>query len=144
MTDCDPYNSSAVFVTMRTHLAAVALASLLALSATAQSPAATPIGTWRGTSVCLVHPSPCHDEVVVYRITNTKSPDSAAIDAKKIVGGEEQDMGLLACRLLPAGLTCALPQAVWLFSVRGDSLVGELRRRDNTKFRDVRAIRAPN
>jgi hypothetical protein len=134
---------------MKTHLAAVAVASLFALAASAQSPAqqqaaATPVGIWRGTSVCLVRPSSCNDEVVVYRITHTKSPDSVAVDARKIVRGEEQEMGVLTCRLMPpTGLTCALPQGVWHFSARNDSLVGELRLRDNTKFRDVRAIRAP-
>ena len=134
---------------MNTHLAAVAVASLFALAASAQSPAqqqaaATPAGIWRGTSVCLVRPSSCNDEVVVYRITHMKSPDSVAVDARKIVGGEEQEMGVLTCRLMPpTGLTCTMPQGVWHFSARNDSLVGELRLRDNTKFRHVRAIRAP-
>ena len=134
---------------MRTHLAAVAVASLLARAASAQSPAqqpaaATPVGTWRGTSLCLVRPSPCNDEVVVYRITHMKSSDSVAVDARKIVRGEEQEMGVLACRLMPpTGLTCTMPQGVWHFSARNDSLVGELRLRDNTKYRDVRTMRAP-
>src|SRR5882672_12688293 len=101
---------------MRTHLAAVAVASLFALAASAQSPAqqpaaATPVGIWRGTSVCLVRPSSCNDEVVVYRITLMRSPDSVAVDARKIVRGEEQEMGVLSCRLMPpTGLTCTIPQ----------------------------------
>ena len=134
---------------MKTHLAAAAVASLFALAANAQSPAqqpaaATPVGTWRGMSLCLVRPSSCNDEVVVYRITHTTSPDSVAMDARKIVRGEEQEMGVLTCRLVPpSGLTCTMPQGVWHFSARNDSLVGELRLRDNTKFRDVRTIRAP-
>jgi len=83
---------------MRTHLAAVAVASLFALAASAQSSAqqpaaATPVGIWRGTSLCLVRPSPCNDEVGVYRITHMKSPDSVAVDARKIVRGEEQEAG---------------------------------------------------
>ena len=111
-----------------------------------QQPAAvTTVGVWRGTSLCLVRPSACNDETVVYRITQLKTPDSLAIDARKIVRGEEEEMGVLACRLTaPNGqLTCTMPQGVWRFSVRGDSLVGELRLPDNTKFRDVRAERAP-
>ena len=51
----------------------VALIALVALShrAVAQQTtiAASAIGVWRGTSICLVRPSSCHDEVVVYRIT---------------------------------------------------------------------------
>jgi hypothetical protein len=48
----------------------VALIALVALSqrAVAQrtTAAASAIGVWRGTSICPVRPSPCHDEVVVY------------------------------------------------------------------------------
>ena len=128
----------------------VALASAVAGTAIAQSPVqppklATPVGTWRGTSVCLVRPSACNDEIVVYRITSMKAADSLAIDARKIVGGEEQEMGVLGCRVVPANgqVTCAIPQGVWHFRVRNDSLIGELRRLDNTRFRDVRTVRAP-
>ena len=105
----------------------------------------TPVGIWRGTSVCLVRPSACHDEIVVYRIAQTNAADSLRLDARKIVRGEEQEMGVLTCRFTsPTGsLTCAIPQGTWWFRVHNDSLVGELRLSDNTKFRDVRTIRAP-
>ena len=123
------------------HVAGVALASTLAHAATAQSPVdpqtpLTTVGTWRGASVCLVHPSACNDEIVVYRITPMKAADSIAIDARKIVRGEEQEMGVLGCRLVPTSgqLTCTLPQGVWHFRVRNDSLTGELRLLDNTRF----------
>ena len=135
---------------MRIRLTGLAVASLLARGAGAQSPpqqpvAMTPVGIWRGTSVCLVRPSACNDEIVVYRIARAKAADSLTVDARKIVRGEEQEMGVLTCRFTsPHGpLTCALPQGTWQFRVRNDSLVGELRLSDNTKFRDVRTIRAP-
>jgi hypothetical protein len=128
----------------------LAVASLLVQAAGAQSPsqqpaATTPVGIWRGTSVCLVRASACNDEIVVYRIAPTKAADSLTIDARKIVRGEEQEMGVLTCHFTsPNGpLTCALPQGSWQFSVRNDSLVGELRLSNTTKFRDVRTIRAP-
>jgi hypothetical protein len=35
-----------------------------------------------------------------------------------------------------------MQNGVWRFMVRGDSLVGELRLPDDTKFRDVRTARA--
>lgn len=134
---------------MRLRITAV-VASLLADSASAQSPSqqlapATPIGTWRGTSVCLVRPSPCNDETVVYRIARTKAADSVAIDARKIVRGEEQEMGVLTCHVAATNskLTCTMPQGVWHFSVRNDSLVGELRLPDSARYRDVRTKRAP-
>lgn len=127
----------------------LAVVSLLSRSADGQSPsrqlaATSPVGIWRGTSVCLVRPSACKDEIVVYRIAHTKAPDSLTVDARKIVRGEEEEMGVLTCHLTsPDGLlTCAMRQGTWQFRVRNDSLVGELRLSDNTKFRDVRTIRA--
>lgn len=139
-----------VFVTVKIRFAGLALASVLARGANAQSLshpplAATPFGVWRGTSVCLVRPSACNDEIVVYRITQMRTADSLAIDARKIVRGEEQQMGVLTCRFTSANgpLTCTMPQGTWQFRVRNDSLVGELRLPDNTKFRDVRTIRSP-
>jgi hypothetical protein len=134
---------------MEIQLIGVLVASLLARGASAQSAsqqptAVTPVGIWRGTSVCRVRRSPCNDEIVVYRITQMKAADSLALDARKIVRGEEQEMGVLACRLAPltGQVTCVMSQGRWHFSVRRDSLVGELRLRDNTKYRDVRATRA--
>jgi len=139
-----------VVVAMRNHFAVVALASVVARAGIAQSPAQppapkTPVGTWRGQSVCLVRPSACNDEIVVYRITPMKAADSVAIDARKIVGGKEQEMGVLSCDFVPRSgrVTCAIPQGVWQFTVRNDSLTGELRLPDNTRFRDVRTVRAP-
>ena len=135
---------------MRIHVAGVALAVALARTAIAQSPApsptsTTPVGTWRGTSVCLVRPSACNDEMVVYRITPMKAADSLAVDARKIVRGQEQDMGVLGCHLIGQSgqLTCTIPQGVWHFRVRNDSLTGELRLPDSTRFREVRTMRAP-
>jgi hypothetical protein len=68
------------------------------------------------------------------------------VDARKIVRGEEREMGVLTCRLVPPNgrLTCTMPQGVWHFSVRGDSLIGELGLQDNAKYRAVRGIRAPS
>lgn len=130
---------------MRTHVAAIALLGALAQSAIAQAPShGSPIGTWRGTSTCLVRPSSCNDEVVVYRITPLKAADSLSVAAFKIVHGEEQDMGTLGCVLTNADgqIRCAIPRGVWQFSIHGDSLTGELKLPNETKFRDVRATRA--
>ena len=101
-------------------------------------------GVWRGTSLCLVQPSACHDETVVYHIARMNSADSVSIDANKIVDGREENMGTLTCHFAApsAQLTCKFPRGVWLFTVRGDSLIGELKLPDNTKFRDVRAARS--
>ena len=130
-------------------ITALLVASVLARGAGAQSQsrrpaAATPVGVWRGTSVCLVRPSACNDEIVVYRIARTSAGDSLTLDARKIVRGKEEEMGVLTCRFTPptGTLTCAIPRGRWQFRVRNDSLVGELRLTDNTKFRDVKTIRS--
>ncbi|HUQ18222.1 MAG TPA: hypothetical protein VM099_01305 [Gemmatimonadaceae bacterium] len=130
------------------HFITVVLSLTFVQTVVAQTPsksptAATPIGTWRGTSTCLVRPSPCNDEIVIYRITPMKAADSAAMDARKIVRGEEQEMGVLDCQLLRQSgqLTCKLPRGTWQFRAYADSLTGELLLPDNTRFREVRAIR---
>ena len=131
-------------------LAAVSAAILPTRDASGQAAsrraaAQGPVETWRGTSKCLVRPSACNDEVVVYRIASTNSADSVTLDARKIVRGVEEEMAVLPCRFTtPTGtLTCVMPRGTWRFHVAGDSLVGELRLSDGTKFRDVRTARAP-
>lgn len=134
---------------MRFRIIAVVVGGVMASSASAQSrpqqaTGVTPLGVWRGTSLCLVHPSPCHDEIVVYRIAPMKAPDSVSVDARKIVRDEEQEMGVLSCRVIQQGtqVTCLIPHGTWYFRVRRDSLVGELLLPNKTKFRDVRTARA--
>src|SRR3982751_3388951 len=96
----------------------ITVASVVAHSAFAQAPAtgkpqpathnqAPAVGTWRGTSLCLVHPSACRDEVVVYRITRVGTGDSLSIDARKMVNGQEEEMGVIACGGAEQ-LTCAM------------------------------------
>jgi hypothetical protein len=125
---------------------AFAAACLLATAAFAQAPAAAsnPVGVWRGTSLCRVRPSPCKDEIVVYRLNRVNASDSLSIDARKIVNGKEVEMGVLGCRAAASGsqVTCTMANGVWHFTIRGDSLVGELRLPDNRKFRDVSAARS--
>jgi hypothetical protein len=118
---------------------------VLAHGADAQvpAPASNPVGVWRGTSLCRVRPSPCKDEIVVYRITRVNANDSLSIDARKIVNGQEEEMGVLGCRAGSGSqVTCTMSNGVWRFTIRGDSLVGELRLPDNRKFRDVATARS--
>ena len=75
----------------------IAVAILLAAAA------ADPIsGTWEGTSLCQVKPSPCHDEHVVYRVTRT-APERYKLDAYKIVSGKELFMGAIDLTFDSAG-----------------------------------------
>ncbi len=134
---------------MRIHLAVLVFVCTFARTAKAQAPvpasqAAAPLGTWRGTSTCVVRPSACNDEVVVYHITREDGRQTLALDGRKIVRGTEEAMGVLACEWTAAAaeLRCPIPSGVWRFRVNRDSLVGELRRADSTKVRDVRTVRA--
>jgi hypothetical protein len=119
--------------------------ALVARGACAQASTATlnPVGVWRGTSLCQMRPSPCKDEIIVYRITRVNASDSLSLDARKIVNGQEEEMGVLGCRIAAPGaqFTCTMPNGVWIFTIRGDSLVGELRLPNNTKYRDIRTAR---
>lgn len=133
---------------MKQHLGRVAtaaamLSSAFVVAASQPQPAPAAVGIWRGTSLCLVRPSACKDENVVYRITRIGAGDSLSIDAGKIVNGVEEQMGVLRCLFARAthDVTCRMPNGTWRFTVRGDSLVGELRVPDGTKFRDVRTAR---
>lgn len=126
------------------------LVALVALGVLARRGAAqavadgNPVGVWRGTSLCQVRPSPCNDEIVVDRITRAKGSDSLSMDARKIVRGREEEMGVLPCRFdaRSASFTCSLAKGVWRFAVRGDSLTGEAILSDGTRYREVRAARS--
>jgi hypothetical protein len=104
----------------------------------------SPVGTWRGTSLCLVRPSSCNDEIVVYRIAPANANDSLTMDARKIVKGREEEMGVLGCHFARAGaqVVCGMRNGEWRFDLHGDSLTGVLRLPNGTKFRDVRTARS--
>jgi hypothetical protein len=53
------------------------------------------IGTWKGTSLCQIKNSPCHDETVVYHISKNTGVDTFYINASKVVNGLEEEMGIL-------------------------------------------------
>ncbi|HEY6062544.1 MAG TPA: hypothetical protein VIV35_02985 [Chitinophagaceae bacterium] len=52
------------------------------------------IGTWKGTSICQIKPSACHDEIAVYHVSKGEKPGIYHIVANKIVNGKEEDMGV--------------------------------------------------
>ena len=138
------FDASTWLMSYRFACLAAIISSVVAHDMPAQAARPDPVGTWRGTSLCQVRPSACHDEIVVYRITRTPVRDSLALDGRRIVDGAEVEMGVLGCRLdaSSARLTCPIPNAMWQFTIRGDSLVGELRLSDGTKVRDVRTVRS--
>jgi hypothetical protein len=74
------------------------IAALTLFAAAAADPIA---GTWEGTSLCQVKPSPCHDEHVIYRVRSI-APRRYQFDAYKLVGGKESFMGTINLTFLPA------------------------------------------
>jgi len=52
------------------------------------------IGTWKGTSICQVRPSPCNDEIAAYHITKEIKPGIYHMVMNKVVNGKEEDMGV--------------------------------------------------
>jgi len=122
----------------------LALALLIAAPAHASETAID--GTWKGTSICQVKPSPCHDETVLYRIRQT-GPDSHRIRAYKIVDGKEDFMGELIGAYTSATTFRAQSvdrqhrTATWTFTLNGDHMSGRLTLEDGTLFRLIEADR---
>ena len=96
-------------------------------------------GTWRGTSTCVVKPSACNDERVVYHVA--AAGDAYTVVADKLVDGVEQDMGTITCRLAGARLTCPIEKGVFTFTIDGAHIHGTLDLTDRTRFREIDVTR---
>ena len=86
------------------------------------------IGTWKGSSICQIRNSPCHDETVVYHISKTAGNDTFYIQASKIVNGKEEDMGILPCLFdeKKNQLGSTAYKNIWSFQLKKDELEGGL------------------
>jgi hypothetical protein len=87
-------------------------------------------GEWRGRSLCVTTQRPaCTDETVIYRVKR-HAPGTEAFDiaAFKIVEGEEQFMGDLACNFEATRQQLICPQGAgaWRFRWDGRELLGVL------------------
>lgn len=103
------------------------------------SPKVSVAGTWEGSSLCTVPSSPCRDEHVVYRIKpEGDSPMKFAIDADKIVNGQEDFMGTIHCTYTAEKkeLFCDT-SGDWRFAVEGDAMTGTLHLKDGTLYRNI-------
>jgi hypothetical protein len=119
---------------MRHLLPCIALAACLGAPANANasgaSDVANAVGTWEGESICQVENSPCHDEHVVYEISE-ENGGRAKIEGYKIVNGEKQWMGTLLCDYRSAEhvLTCKPKEGEpsdWTFKIKDDAMSGML------------------
>ena len=96
------------------------------------------IGTWKGSSLCQVKDSPCHDEVVVYYITKGNTADSCIIKANKIVNGVEEEMGTLYFKFAKANneLSSDAVNGKWNFKLKDGKMEGTLYAR-NALYRKI-------
>jgi hypothetical protein len=90
-------------------------------------------GTWKGTSLCQVKNSPCHDEDVVYHISKGKTAGWYILLANKIVNGAEEEMGALdfVYDKIAGTLTCTMTNqnkksGVWRFFIKNNHINGTL------------------
>jgi hypothetical protein len=88
-------------------------------------------GTWKGTSICQVKNSPCHDEAAVCHVEKTANPLQYAFTMNKIVDGKEVVMGVLyyAYDSSMHTLLCndTTHHGLWQFTVTGDKMDGTAR-----------------
>jgi hypothetical protein len=90
------------------------------------------LGSWEGDSKCTVPNSPCHDEHVLFQITeDKKDPFQLNLDAYKVVEGAPDFMGTLTCHYesKTTALSCTSSNRDkddWEFHLIGDTMAGRL------------------
>ena len=113
------------------------IAAAILLGAATADPIA---GTWEGTSLCQVKPSPCQDEHVIYRVLRTAS-GRYKLDAYKVVGGRELFMGAIDLTFEPAlnrlqgTITGNRGASAVRLDLKANHLSGRLMLADGTLFR---------
>ena len=84
------------------------------------------IGIWKGTSICQIKNSPCHDEVVVYYISKAQGIDT-------IVNGKEEEMGIIGFKLDKKNnrLLSTDYNSLWTLTFKDKDLDGTLYQKGN-------------
>src|SRR4029077_16651364 len=98
------------------------------------------VGDWRGDSICVVHPSACHDEKALYHLKATPGSDHHySLDADKIVDGKPEFMGSMECSYATEkrSLTCSTPKLSVHLVLDGRSLNGTMNLSDGTLWRNI-------
>jgi hypothetical protein len=101
-------------------------------------------GAWKGTSICQVKNSPCHDESVVYYITKSSKPNTYTVQMNKIVNNAEEEMGSLdlsydTSKQTLTGTTKDRQQreAIWKFIINDNQITGTLMIEGNILYRKI-------
>ena len=99
----------------------------------------SPVGDWRGDSICQVRPSACHDEDSLYHVTKiADKPGHFSLQADKIVDGKPETMGTSECTYDAAKQTldCPLGRATVKFTVTDKTMDGVMLN-DKTVWRKI-------
>ena len=87
-------------------------------------------GVWKGTSLCQIKNSPCHDEIVVYHISKDSTDKSYQVIANKIVDGKEEYMGTIPFTYDDKQEVFVSVDSVrnarWEFKITGNAMKGTL------------------
>src|SRR5438094_987172 len=88
------------------------------------------IGTWKGTSICQVRSSPCHDEIAVYHISKGDKSNTFYFTMNKMVNGVEEEMGVLDYIYDSSNNTFTSidnkRKMIWTFKVKNETMEGTL------------------
>src|SRR5690242_20272619 len=103
------------------------------------------LGEWRGSSICQVRESSCHDEESVYHIARiAEKPNWFSVRGDKIVDGKPITMGTVECRYDSAKsvLTCDLSRGVLRVTIQTNRLEGTMTLPDGTLWRKINLTKA--
>lgn len=107
-----------------------------------KAPADPIAGTWRGSSLCQVKDSPCHDEMAVYHAKKL-NPNTYQFQMNKMVNGKEEEMGPLVftwnaqLKTLIGVNKSSRGTGTWRFQLEGNKMHGTLTIDDSTLFRII-------
>jgi len=125
------------------HLPLLLLPCFIGLSAVGQEKAdSDPVaGTWKGSSLCQVKDSPCHDEAAIYHASKLTAT-TYHFQMNKMVNGKEEEMGPLVftwndkLKTLTGINKSPRGTGTWLFHLDGNKMHGTLTV-ENTLFRVI-------
>jgi hypothetical protein len=121
-------------------LAAILVPSLLLICSANQQD--NIVGTWKGTSICQVKDSPCHDEIAIYHAVKAEG-NTYRFQMNKMVNGKEVEMGETMFtydkngKTLDGVTTSAKRKGLWHFVVKDDTMLGTLTVDNNVLYRVI-------
>jgi hypothetical protein len=123
-------------------LAEVALIATASVCFAADHPRV--VGDWRGSSICRVKPSACHDEEALYHVKAGAKPGTFSMQADKIVDGKPVEMGTSDCTFDAAKslLHCWFERGYVDLTLEGEQLNGAMFLTDKSRWREIKLKKA--